>query len=127
MYVLNPTKFITVTFKNLLEIRKWMDSVGQNNIVYNNSDIEYILNMGFCCSDGCQKKDIFSDKCEFTNNCLSEFKTQLLSSFKNVKNNKRKKKKKRRRYIPCPYPTFFCNKKMEKEVRNITNGNNIKQ
>jgi len=143
VYKESPKKFIRVIFKNLMEVKRWLVNVGQAHPSFlPDEDIEYIFKMGFCSSNYCGQRGT-KKNCEYIAGCISAFRKQIknpngqlikLSDFRNAKttSSRKGKKKKRKkaikeRYVPQPYPTFFCNERMEPEVKRIVDGNRAKQ
>lgn len=133
VYTDNPKRFIKSSFKNLIEIKRWLINAG-HQLAKNcrDDDIEYLFQTSFCDSNYCNMMPELGEKCVYFSNCLLAFKAQLKNKTPKIvpiKHNKRgkTKKKQKTRYIPQPYPTFFCNKNMEQEVRTIVDGNNNKQ
>lgn len=143
VYKDNPKKFIRVIFKNLMEVKRWLINVGHADPTFcPDEDIEYIFRMGFCQSNYCKQKPPGNrNKCDYLAGCLTAFRKQIknptgqvlqLDEYRgrNKKKNRKyktKKKKQKARYVPQPYPTFFCNEGMQKEVRRIVDGNNPEQ
>jgi len=124
-----------------MEVKRWLVNVGQSHPSFlPDEDIEYIFKMGFCSSNYCGQRGS-QKSCEYLAGCISAFRKQIknpngqlihLSDFRNKpgkKNRKMKKRKKavKERYVPQPYPTFFCNERMENEVKRIVDGNKPKQ
>jgi hypothetical protein len=145
VYKESPKKFIRVIFKNLMEVKRWLVNVGQSHPSFlPDEDIEYIFKMGFCSSNYCGQRGA-KNTCEYLAGCISAFRKQIKNpngqlihlsdfrnNFNNAKSSKKQKKKNRKkaakaRYVPQPYPTFFCNERMESEVKRIVDGNRAKQ
>lgn len=139
VYKKNPKLFTKTIFKNLIEIKRWLINVGRANpSLCSDEDLKYIFHMSFCGSNFCECKPKRGDACGHLPECLNAFKKQLKDPSSNVypianyrgRNKKKKQKNKKankNRYVPQPYPTFFCNESMEPEVRRVVNAYYAKQ
>ena len=142
VYIANPKKFISIIFKNLLEIRTLASKISDVDPIFlSDEDIEYIFTTSFCSSNYCDQNKIENGVCSYLPGCLSVFRKQLKpqTEGKLIISSRRKMSKKERRqarvkqaqssgnvvtrYVPHPYPTFFCNESMKEEVRRIVDGN----
>ena len=139
VYKKNPKLFTKTIFRNLIEIKRWLINVGRANpALCSDEDLKYIFTMSFCGSNFCGEKTVRGQTCDRLLECVSSFKKQLSAPGSNVypladyrgrskKKNRKNKKAKKNRYVPQPYPTFFCNERMEPEVRRVVDAYYAKQ
>lgn len=139
VYKKDPKLFTKTIFKNLIEIKRWFINVGRANpSLCSDEDLKYIFHMSFCGSNFCGEKPVRGQSCERLPECVSAFKKQLNNPNGNVypiadyrgRNKKKKRKNKKansKRYVPQPYPTFFCNEGMQDEVRRVVDAYYTKQ
>lgn len=148
----NPKKFTKLILEQLLDVRHWLSNAGYPSIaVCPDDSVQHILQTIFCSSDFCGKSPGDGQQCKAIAGCLHAFRKQVkglnsnLAVFddacKNIlgsmmpSNNvidyqrfsTKKKQKQKYKYVVAVVPrtpTFFCNDRFRKEIREILDGNN---
>lgn len=137
LYALQPKRFIKTVFKNLLEIRKFIDKNGylQSHTKNNNYSkyLEYLFINAFCNTNLCGKYNS-AVTCENITSCMAAFRhqtkgynlyTSVIDNRKSKSTVDKKKKKHKDRYVAKAYPTFFTNDNADflEEINTIIYGN----
>jgi hypothetical protein len=144
-----PKRFMKAVLQHLIEANKWITNTGYKNIALcPDEDIKYIFKTVFCNSKCCEYFDVGNQPCKSMAGCVFTFRKQfkyLDKSFKdldkasNVLDYSELKKKydkvnynivrnRNKKYVkPEPYPTFFCNKRFEKEIEKILYGDDNRE
>ncbi len=122
VYKTNPKLFMRVIFNKL---------VLNNKVNFTDSELVEFVQDVFCNSNFCKEGIYTNDVCEFTSGCVAVFKKQMYettdSSLPKQQKKSKYSRKKKNRYVPVPYPTFFCNKEFMSEVKRIIDGNTAKK